>query len=200
MNSLFRSIGFLVGLFSLILITSVSAQEVFICVWRNPERTMAKIFPEARDYKTITEKISLQELKIIEERLGSQLLPGQRETFQYYELLDGNGELLGYIVAAAQRGEFGVIEFVFGLDLDIKINGIYIQRARERDREFGKREFLEQFIGKSVQDVDKMQIGKNIKAEKTIGTAAVILGIRKELITLDELVLSKEEIEEESEG
>jgi hypothetical protein len=103
--------------------------------------------------------------------------------------VDTKGSLLGYIIAAAQRGEFGVIEFVFGLDLDIKINGIYIQRARERDREFSKREFLEQFIGKGIEDVDKMEISKDITAKKTIGTTAVILGIRKELITFDELAL-----------
>jgi Na+-translocating ferredoxin:NAD+ oxidoreductase RnfG subunit len=195
MNSLFRSIGFLLGLFSLIL-TSVSAQEVYVCVWRNPERTMTRIFPEARDYKTISKDISPQKLEIIEKRLGSRLLPGQRETYQYYELVDTKGSLLGYIIAAAQRGEFGVIEFVFGLDLDIKINGIYIQRARERDREFSKREFLEQFIGKGIEDVDKMEISKDKTIKKTIGTTAVILGIREELITFDELVLSKEKIEE----
>lgn len=188
MNFPFRSTGFLLGLFSLILTTLVSAQEVYICVWRNPERTMTRIFPEARDYKTVTKEISPKMREIIEERLGSQLLPGQRETFQYYELLGGNGKLLGYIIAASQRGEFGVIEFVFGLDRTRRINGIYIQRARERDREFRKKEFLEQFIGKSVQDVDKMELSKDITAKKTIGTAAVILGIRKELITLDTLL------------
>jgi hypothetical protein len=78
MNSLFRSIGFLLGLFSLIL-TSVSAQEVYICVWRNPERMMTRIFPEVKDYKTISKAISPQKLKIIEKRLGSRLLPGQRD-------------------------------------------------------------------------------------------------------------------------
>ena len=186
MNFPFRSTGFLLGLFSLILTTLVSAQVVYICVWRNPERTMTRIFPQARDYKTVTKKISTQTLKIIEERLGSKLLPGQRETFQYYEMIDARGDLLGYIVAAAQRGEFGVIEFVFGLDRDRRINGIYIQRARERDSEFRRKEFLEQFIGKSVGD--KIQIGKDIETEKTIGTLAVILGIRKELITFDELL------------
>ena len=187
MNSLFRSIGFLLGLFSLIS-TSVYAQEIYICVWRNPERTMRRIFPEAMDYKTVTKDISPEERKIIEERLGSELLPGQRETFQYYELLGGNGELLGYIIAASQKGEFGVIEFVFGLDIKRKINGIYIQRARERDREFKKKEFLQAFIGKGVEDVDKMELSNDITAKKTTGTAAVISGIKKELIALDELL------------
>lgn len=187
MNFPFKYIGFLVGLFSLILINSVSAQEIFICVWRNPERTMTRIFPEARDYKTITKEISIKNRDIIEGKLGSQLLPGQRDTFQYYELLDAKGNILGYVIAPAQRGEFGVIEFVFGLDRDRRINSIYIQRARERDREFRKEEFLKQFIGKSVADVDKMKISKDILAKETVGTAAVVLGIRKELITFDVL-------------
>ncbi|MBA2124494.1 hypothetical protein B9J78_06160 [bacterium Unc6] len=194
MSFLFRFTGFLPGLFSLILITSVSAQEVFICVWRNPERTMTKIFPQAKDYRTVDIKISKEKLDIIEERLGSKLLPGQREQYQYYEMIGAKGNLLGHTIAAAQRGEFGVIEFIFGLDINRKINGIYIQRARERDKEFKKREFLEQFMGKSL--IDKIQLGEDIKARNTVGTAAVILGVRKELITFDELVRSKKKIEE----
>jgi Na+-translocating ferredoxin:NAD+ oxidoreductase RnfG subunit len=171
-----------------LILSPAFAQEIFICVWRNPERTMTRIFPQARDYKTIIKRISEQNLKTIEERLGSQLLPGQRETWQYYRLVDGNGELLGYVMAAAQRGEFGVIEFVFGVDRDKRINGIYIQRARERDREFRREEFLEQFIGKSINDVDNMQLGKDIIAKETIGTTAVILGIRRNLINYEVLV------------
>jgi hypothetical protein len=168
--------------------TSLYAQELFICVWRNPERTMTRIFPDARDYRTVTRGISPEERKIIEEKLGSELLPGQRDTFQYYELLDGNGKLLGYVIAPAQRGEFGVIEFVFGLTRERKINAIYIQRARERDREFRREEFLEQFIGKSIEDVGKMELSNDITAKKTVATSAVVLGVRKELITFDKLV------------
>ena len=185
MNYLYRFIGFLVILFSLISETAFS-QEVYICIWRNPERTMTKIFPQAKDYKTVTKKISKEKREQIEKRLGSQLLPGQREQYQYYEMLDDKGNLLGHTIAASQKGEYGAIEFVFGLDKEYKIIGIYIQRAREKDKEFKKKEFLEQFTGKMIKGVENLE--KLIKAKKTTGTSAVILGIRKELIAFDELV------------
>lgn len=188
----FRCIIFLLVLFSLTP-RPIVAQEVYICVWTNPERTMTRIFPEAKDYRTVTKKISLQELRTIEDRLKAKLLPGQRETYQYYEMLDDKGKLLGYILAASQKGEFGAIEFVFGIDLNLKIKGIYIQRARERDTEFKKSEFLGQFIGKKLEDADTMEIGKDVVAKTTGAAAAIVSGVRKELIAFDELALQRKD-------
>lgn len=188
MNSLYKFIGFLIIVFSnIILDSTVFTQEVYICVWRNPERTMRGLFPQANDYKTITKKISKEERDQIEKRLGSPLLPGQREQYQYYEMIDSEGELLGYIVALSQKGEYGVIEAVFGLDKENKIVGIYIQRARERDKEFKKKEFLKQFIGKGIKDEKDLE--KLIKTKRTTATSAIILGVRKELIAFDEIVI-----------
>ncbi len=195
MSFLSRLIIFSVVIFSFLPVKSFT-QELYICVWRNPERTMTRIFKEAKDYRTITKKITSSQLEIIEKRLGSKLLPGQRETYQYYEMLDATGAVLGYIIAASQKGEYGAIEFVFGLDGEKKINGIYIQRARERDKEFKKEEFLKQFITKSIKDIDKLEIiepstekrGEGIKAKKTVGTKSVLLGIKKELVAFDKLV------------
>lgn len=192
MHRLFKSIIFLLALFS-VTPGPAAAQEVYICVWTNPERTMTRIFPEAKDYRTVTKKISPQELQTIEDRLKAKLLPGQRETYQYYEMLDSNGDLLGHILAASQKGEYGAIEFVFGIDLDLKIKGIYIQRARERDAEFKKPEFLEQFIGKKLKDADTMDIGKGITAQTKIATAAVVSGVKKELVAFDELAVRRKD-------
>lgn len=188
MSYLFRLIMFSIVLFSFLQVKSFS-QEVYLCVWRNPERTMTRIFKEANDYRTITKKISPEQLEIIEKRLGSKLLPGQRETYQYYEMLDSTGAVLGYTIAASQKGEYGAIEFVFGLDINKNIKGIYIQRARERDKEFKKEEFLKQFVGIGVKEIDKLE--EIIKAKKTVGTSAVLLGIRKELITFEILEINK---------
>ena len=152
---------------------------------------MTRIFPEAKDYRTVTKKISPQELQIIEDRLKADLLPGQRETYQYYEMLDAKGNLLGHILAASQKGEFGAIEFVFGVALNSRIKGIYIQRARERDVEFKKAEFLEQFIGKGVEDAQTMEIGKGVVAKTTVATSAIVSGVRKELIAFDELAIQR---------
>jgi len=148
---------------------------------------MSKIFPDAFDYKTVTIKIPDEKRKVIEKRLGSKLLPGQREVFSYYELYNEEKRLIGYILAANQKGEYGAIEFVFGLDKELKIKSIYIQRAREREQEFKKKEFLNQFKGIGIKDEGKLE--KKILARKTSGTQAVITGVRKELVAFEELVV-----------
>ena len=170
-----------------ILAAEVFSQESYVCVWRNPEVTMRRIFRQAKDYRTVTLKISPEQLKAIEKQLGQELLPGQRDIFQYYEMVDSSSAVIGYIIAASQKGTYGAIEFVFGLDTDLKINGIYIQRARERDREFKKKEFLNSFLGKGTEDIIEIKIGEDIKVKETAGTLSVLNGIRKELIAYDVL-------------
>jgi len=161
------------------------AQEMYVCVWTNPERTMRRIFPTAKDYKTITRRITAEQRVRIERRLGSPLLPGQRDQFQYYEMTDASGTPLGHIIAASQKGGFGAIEFVFGIDVERRIVGMYIQRARERDTAFRNRDFLERFIGRTLADLDNPESA--LLSPVTVGTKAVFLGLRKELIAFDEL-------------
>jgi len=156
-------------------------------VWRNPERTMTRLFPEARDYRTVTVPIPPEALARIEKRAGAALLPGQREQYQYFEMLDGDGKVIGHTQAMTQKGEFGAIEFVFGMDLQGRINGLYIQRQRERDKGFREETFLTKFHGISVADADALSDPAGDAG--SIGTRAVTLGVRKALIEFDELVL-----------
>ena len=66
---------------------------------------------------------------------------------------------------------------------------IQAQRARERDRSFKKREFLDLFVGLGPADVKKLE--QLYKGDKTPGTSAVIRGLQKELVTFKKLVLKK---------
>jgi len=159
--------------------------EVFadVCVWRNPERTMTKLFPTAKDYLTIDKKIASDVRERIERRLGKPLDPGERENWIYYELRGTNGGTLGYILTDAEKGEYGAIEIVMGVTPDGKIMALYIQRARERNKAFKSKEFLEQFKGKSKDN----SIGKDIKAESALATQQVAFGVRKMLVMFDEL-------------
>ncbi|NLW32558.1 MAG: hypothetical protein GXY77_14005 [Fibrobacter sp.] len=149
---------------------------------------MRRIFPEASDYRTVTKTISSKQREIIESRLGFQLLPGQREQFQYFSMTGKYGKQIGTIIAASQKGEYGAIEFVFGLDTNLIIKGIYIQRSRERDQSFKKREFLDSFVGRNIKDVSSFN--ELYKGVKSTGTDAVIQGLDKECITYKEIVLS----------
>ena len=157
-----------------------------MCVWRNPERTMTRIFPDARDYKSVTARISAEQRAVIEKTLGYELLPGQQDQFQYYQMLDAAGSAIGTIIPSTQKGEFGAVEFVFGLGPDNVIKGLYIQRARERDQAFKKRVFLDLFVGRTTADRDA--IAQIDSGGSTPGKQAVIRGLFKELTTMETLV------------
>ena len=178
--------SFIVCFLSLFSTLPLAAQDVYLCVWRNPERTMTKIFPEARDYKTMTVAISDEVREVIEGKLGFELLPGQQDLFQYFEMTGDGGQVIGTIIAASQKGEYGAVEFVFGLDTDLTLKDIYIQRARERDRDFKKREFLDLFVGRSFEDILNFDV--TLVAEPTPGATAVIQGVAKELVAFEALV------------
>lgn len=164
---------------------------MYLCVWRNPERTMTKIFPNAKDYMTVNVKISPDQLEAIETKLGFEVLPGQRDVFQYFKMTGENGERVGTIIAVTQKGEYGAIETVFGLDTNLIIQGLYVQRARERDQRFKKREFLDLFVGGKAKDA--LSFDKLYTGDATPGTTAVIEGLKKALVTYDILVLSSAE-------
>ncbi|MBD3244162.1 MAG: hypothetical protein GF331_26460 [Chitinivibrionales bacterium] len=152
---------------------------------------MTRIFPDAKDYLTVNEKISADQLKAIEETLGFEVLPGQRDVFQYFKMTGENGKRIGTIIAVTQKGEYGAIETVFGLDTNLVIKGLYVQRARERDQRFKKREFLDLFVGRKAEEA--LSFGKLYTGDTTPGTTAVIRGLKKALVTYDILVLRRAE-------
>lgn len=123
-----------------------------VCVWRDPERSMLKLFPEARDYRTVTRKLDAATIARIEQLIGEPLEAGEKAEFNFYEIT-GAGRSLGWVMALAGMGEYGVIEAVVGLEPDHRIRGVYLQRVRERKAEALKSPaFLDQFKGKRVRE------------------------------------------------
>lgn len=150
---------------------------------------MTKIFPDAKDYITVNEKVSPEQAKKIEDRLGFKLLPGQREQFQYFKMTNAQGKIIGYTIAASQKGEYGAIEFVIGFDTKFTIKDLYIQRSRERDVKFKDRSFLDLFKGKNFKDSKVLE--NAYKGQASLGTTAVIHGIMKEMVSYEEIVMKR---------
>ena len=180
-------IFFLAGISLFAGLDPANAQDVYLCVWRNPERTMKKLFPDAEGYLTVDTGISGEQKEEIELRLGYELLPGQQDRFLYFTMTDADGAEIGTVIAASQKGQYGAIEFIFGLDTEMVIRDLYIQRARERDRNFKKREFLDLFVGRTLSEAGELH--QLYKGEDTPGTTAVIQGLQKELVAYEVVVL-----------
>lgn len=170
---------------ALIVLFTSSIVFAEVCVWRNPERTMIKIFPKASDYKTITKGIGPDKKAAIEKRIEESISPDESKEWMYYEITGKDGKSLGYISADAETGEYGVIEMVMGITPEGKVKSLYIQRAREKDREFQSKIFLDQFAGKTAKDSFD---GKDVTAAKdSVAQQKVVLGVRKMLIFYEEL-------------
>ena len=173
-------------------LSSGAAAEV--CVWRDPERTMARIFPEARDYATVTKRMAPQDVARIEKALGVHLEESERQDFNFYEILGARKgskpRRLGTIMAHAGKGEYGVIEVVAGVSVDGKVVGVYVQRSRERATKALKDAgFLKQFLGKG--GASRLVVGKDLQPaspEAVEGSRVVAVAVKKMLVIYDVLM------------
>ena len=187
----FRRVSRLVGPCLLMLCWAGTALAD-VCVWRDPERTMQRIFPTARDYKTITIKVTPATIVAIEKAIGAPLDASEKSEFNFYELTGKTGgkvQTLGTIMALAGKGEYGAIEVVIGIDKGGKVVSAYIQRARERTtKELQSASFLKQFVGKTK--ADGLEVGKDIQppSAKAEPSSRVVASTIKKMLVFDDVL------------
>jgi hypothetical protein len=168
-----------------------------LCVWRDPEKTMAKIFPDAKNYRTHVEKIPKNVLLSIAEKHGFSWDEGEisyipKFGFHFYEVLDAEGGALGHITALAGKGEFGAVEVVAGINEQGKIFHIYIQRMRERRaKDLRAPAFLDQFLAKGARDMTALRESFRKVEGAAVASDAVLSTVEK-MLSLHEYFTSKE--------
>jgi hypothetical protein len=173
------------------------------CDLNDPDRDVARLFPESSGYKTIYTSVAQrggEKLQAkIEARLGDKF-HGIFETidvpYTVYEIFSGRKKI-GYIHGVNQKGQFGGIQVFLVLEPDGRIKGFYIQKmtsqyaGKLRDPKFGK-----QFIGLSLKDFDLYEVGsgkgagrvefiKNPASEAEGDFRAALRATKKNLILMD---------------
>jgi hypothetical protein len=158
------------------------------CDLNDPDRDVARLFPESTGYKTIYTSI-LQRggeklLATVEARLGDKF-KGLYETidvpYTIYEIFIAKKKV-GYIHGVNQKGQYGGIQVFLSLDLEGRIKAFYIQKmtsqyaGKLRDANFGK-----QFIGLTLKDFDLYDIAE-------ADFRAALRATKKNLILMDEFV------------
>jgi hypothetical protein len=174
------------------------------CDLNDPDRDVARLFPESTGYKTIYTSVAQKGgeklLARIETRLGDTF-HGLYETidvpYTIYEIFAGKKKI-GYIHGVNQKGQFGGIQVFLVLDLDGRIKGFYIQKmtsqyaGKLRDGKFGK-----QFAGLTLKDFEhydvisgkasgKVETIKNPAPEAEADFRAALRALKKNLILMDE--------------
>jgi hypothetical protein len=179
------------------------------CDLNDPDRDVARLFPESTGYKTIYTSVAQKGgeplLAKIEKRLGEKF-HGIYETidvpYTIYEIFAAKKKI-GYIHGVNQKGQFGGIQVFLSLDMEGRIKAFYIQKmtsqyaGKLRDQKFGK-----QFIGLTLRDFDhyevltgkasgKVSAIKNPAPEAGADFRAALRATKKNLILMDEFVYSQ---------
>lgn len=179
------------------------------CDLNDPDRDVARLFPESTGYKTvytsILKKGGVKLLATVERRLGDKF-HGLYETidvpYTIYEIFK-NKTMIGYIHGVNQKGQFGGIQVFLVQNLEGTIRGFYIQKmtsqyaGKLRDGKFGK-----QFVGLSLKDFDhydvisgkasgKVEAIKNPAPEAESDFRAALRATKKNLILMDEFVFGQ---------
>jgi hypothetical protein len=178
------------------------------CDLNDPDRDVARLFPESTGYKTVYTSIQKKGgeklLATVETRLGDKF-KGIFETidvpYTIYEIYNGKKKI-GYIHGVNQKGQYGGIQVFLVQTLDGTIKGFYIQKmtsqyaGKLRDPKFGK-----QFVGLTLKDFEGYDVAtgkasgkvaeiKNPAPEAEADFRAALRATKKNLILMDEFVFS----------
>ena len=194
------SLAFLLG------ISSPAAYGAVGCDLNDPDRDVARLFPESTGYKThyvsVLQRGGDPLLAKVEKRLGDKF-HGVYETidvpYTIYEIFTGK-KRVGYIHGVNQKGQFGGIQVFVALDLEGRIKAFYIQKmtskyaGKLRDAGFGR-----QFQGLTLKDFELYDIAsgkgagkvgsiKNPAPEAEADFRASLRATKKNLVLMDEFV------------
>ncbi len=194
--------------FLVVLTGPTAAWAAVGCDLNDPDRDVARLFPESTSYKTIYASILKKGggklLATVEKRLGDKF-KGIYETidvpYTIYEIFTGK-QKVGYIHGVNQKGQFGGIQVFVVLTVEGTMKGFYIQKmtsqyaGKLRDAVFGK-----QFIGLTLKDFEQYDVAsgkaagkvaaiKNPAPEAEDDFRAALRATKKNLILMDEFVFS----------
>lgn len=180
----------------LLAITFSVSLRADVCIWRDPERTMERLFPAARDYRTRTMKMTPERIAAIEQKLGEKLEDSERREFDLYEITGtahGSSGTLGTVLALAGKGEYGAIEVVIGVDRNGKVVGAYIQRVRERtSKALQSQEFLGQFAGKTKNDGFEIDRDLNPANRDAAAASRVVASVIRKMLVFHDVLSTGE--------
>jgi hypothetical protein len=195
---------------SLFLLLSMAAPALGAvgCDLNDPDRDVARLFPDSTGYRTFYASIAKSGgeplLRRVEKRLGDGF-HGIYETidvpYTVYEIHAGK-RTVGYIHGVNEKGQFGGIQVFVALDTGGRIKSFYIQKITNqwaktlRDPRFGR-----QFIGLALKDFDtydpatgngsgKVAEMRTPAPEVEIDFRAALRGVKKNLVLMDEFVFS----------
>ena len=197
------------------LFASDQAHAAVGCDLNDPDKDVARLYPESTGYKT--SYLSLDKLggepllREIERRLGDAF-QGLYETvdvpYTLYEIFKDK-EKIGYIHGVNQKGKYGGIQVFLVLDMEGTIKYFYFQKLTSKDaKALREPDFGRQFIGLNLKDFypydvkagksvppGKVDQIKNPVPEAEEDFRAALRATKKNLILMDQFVYGNKHLQ-----
>jgi hypothetical protein len=196
--------------FGMTFLAADSSRAAVGCDLNDPDRDVARLFPDSTGYKTLYVSINQKGGKPLQEKIEQKLgdrFQGLFETadvpYTIYTILH-KGDKIGYIHGVNQKGQFGGIQVFLVLDLQGNIKNLYFQKLTSkaakllRDPQFGK-----QFTGLSLSDFQSYDVAsgktfspgkidhiRNPAPQADQDFKATLRAVKKNLILMDEFIFS----------
>ncbi|NIA02559.1 MAG: hypothetical protein GWP15_04185 [Nitrospirae bacterium] len=143
----------------------LESSEAALCTFRNPDKDVYVLFPEATGYRTVIKVVDEKIQKKVEEYLGQELDFDEVGEHTFYLVLKGK-EVIGIIRPHAERGKYGIVEIIWAFTTDGGIIDFKIQRSREKGTNNVKNEeFRRQFRAKTIETAFTEKKSKKLNAE-----------------------------------
>jgi hypothetical protein len=152
-----------------------------VCPWREPQRDLKTLFPEATQYVTETRILS-QLMGTIHQRLDRPMTVDENP-LRIYRATDGT-QAIGAILVKRVKGEHGAIELVTGIDPRGRVRAVLIQSQREPDLVAQAiTNWLPHFAGKTAESpLQPANDLPEVLPEARVTANAIAEGVRSGLI------------------
>jgi Na+-translocating ferredoxin:NAD+ oxidoreductase RnfG subunit len=154
-------------------------KEVYAVVLATVEEALKTLLPEAKEIKEELKVLTEEQKKTIEEKAEIKLDPELDKEFLFF-IGSTNGQIVGYAVKDTVRGKWGPISYMLSLNTKGEIIDVIVLEYKEkRGRPIAKRRFLDQFIGKTINNNFKLRREIRAVSGATISSRSMTNGIKK---------------------
>jgi len=154
-----------------------------------PTKTLASIFPKAKEFVAKNAALTPDKVAPIEKELGAKLAPEDLKP-TFYIALNEEKKPMGLVLFVDVKGPHDAINGGVGLDMQGKVVKVEVYKHKEAAG-IADEKFLKQLIGKGIED--PFQVGKDVQpiAGQEVASQAVALIPKKMLLMSYALFLKK---------
>ena len=127
------------------------------CALRDPVQQIYAFYPKAQGYRSIVRVVSPEARASVGNKLPFDLHINELGKHTLYCTQQVEGTSTGLVHVRSEKGQWGLVEIAWSLNLDLRIQGMRFQRCRNRSKaDLESDAFVSQLIDKGFDEIRQM--------------------------------------------